>query len=150
MDPSQVETRRLLLPSLATLGLFAAHHAYGAFVYHTHWRLHGAVVAAVVGAILYALHRRSHTRAAAIALPVVVVVVPVVFVGVFEGLYNHVLKDVLYLAGAPRDLLLHLFPPPAYELPNDALFEISGVAQAIAAAFAARALLRLRKGRTAP
>jgi hypothetical protein len=53
-----------------------------------------------------------------------------------------VLKDALFLAGAPRTLLLQMFPPPTYELPNDAVFELSGVLQVLPAAFAGRALLR--------
>ena len=44
-----------------------------------------------------------------------------------------------------------MFPPPTYEMPNDAWFEISGVLQVIPAAFAGSASLRfvraLRAGR---
>jgi hypothetical protein len=80
-----------------------------------------------------------------------VVAFPVLAIGAFEGVYNHVAKDALFLAGAPRTLLLRLFPPPTYEMPNDPWFEVSGVLQVIPAAFAGLASLRfvraLRAGR---
>jgi hypothetical protein len=54
---------------------------------------------------------------------------PFAMIGLFEGGYNHVLKNVLYFGGATRDLLQALFPAPTYELPNNLLFELSGIAQ---------------------
>lgn len=47
--------RALLLGALATLGLTAAHHAYGGIRYDTPWRLHGAVVALGMSPALLAL-----------------------------------------------------------------------------------------------
>lgn len=63
-------------------------------------------------------------------------------IGLFEGAYNHLLKNVLFFAHAPESLLLRLFPPPIYELPNNVAFELSGVAQVIPAAFAGVATFR--------
>jgi hypothetical protein len=59
----------------------------------------------------------------------VVLVIPVAVIGLFEGAYNHALKNALYFAGASSTLMNLLFPPPTYELPNNALFEVSGVMQ---------------------
>jgi hypothetical protein len=154
-DPN---ARALLLGALATLALTAAHHAYGAIRYDTPWRLHGAIVALGMSPALLALyltHRRRPSspagRAAGWGLAGVILAFPVLVIGAFEGVYNHLAKDALFLAGAPRSLLLHMFPPPAYEMPNDAWFEVSGVLQVIPAAFAGLALLRfvraLRAGR---
>src|SRR6266508_2261819 len=141
--------RALLLGALATLGLIAAHHAYGGIRYDTPWRLHGAVVAVGMSPALLALYftyrRRPSSpagRAAGWALAGAVLAFPVLVIGAFEGVYNHLAKDVLSLAGAPRGLLLRMFPPPTYELPNDAWFEISGVLQVVPAALACRASLR--------
>ncbi len=141
--------RALLLGELATLGLTAAHHAYGGIRYDTPWRLHGAVVALGMSPALLALyftHRRRPNsalgRAAGWALTGGVVAFPVLGIGAFEGVYNHLAKDALFLAGVPQSLLLHMFPPPTYEMPNDAWFEISGVLQVIPAAFAGLASLR--------
>ncbi len=144
--------RALLVGALATLGLTAAHHAYGGIRYDTPWRLHGAVVAVATSPALLALYftyrRRPDAplgRAAAWALAAIVVAFPVLAIGAFEGAYNHVTKDVLFLAGAPRSLLLRMFPPPTYEMPNDPWFEVSGVLQVIPAAFSGLASLRFMR-----
>lgn len=150
-DPARPDphARVLLSGALATLGLTAAHHAYGAVRYDTPWRLHGAFVALGIGLALAATSSayRRHPdtplgRFAGWTLAIMVLVFPVLVVGLFEGLYNHVAKDVLFLAGAPRDVLARMFPPPAYEMPNDAWFELSGVLQVVPAALACGALLR--------
>ncbi|WP_242346049.1 hypothetical protein [Anaeromyxobacter terrae] len=141
--------RALLYGALATLGLTAAHHVYGGVRYGTPWRHHAAFLALGVGSTLVAAfvayRRRPDSplgRAAALAFAGIALVFPVLLIGGFEGLYNHVLKNALFLGGAPRDLLLAMFPPPKYELPNDAWFELSGVLQVVPAAFAALAALR--------
>lgn len=137
--------RPLVGAALATLALTAAHHIYGGIVYATHWRLHGAFVALAYAGLLYALARvyaRRRSRAMGYLLLVLVVVMPIATVGVFEGVYNHLAKNVLYLAGVSHDVLLRLFPPPMYEPPNDALFEISGVLQIVPPVFAAIAAVR--------
>src|SRR5262249_61137272 len=50
-------------------------------------------------------------------------------IGLFEGGYNHLVKNVLFFGGASRATLDQLFPPPAYEMPNDLWFEVTGVLQ---------------------
>ncbi len=144
--------RALLAAALVTLGATAAHHVYGGVRYATPWRIHGAAVAVVIAlgafALFSAYQRRPDTplgRAVGWTLALFVFVFVVLITGAFEGLYNHVLKNILFLGGAPRPLLLRLFPPPTYELPNDVGFELSGVAQAIPAAFAAVASLRFTR-----
>ncbi len=156
---ARLRARPLLFGALATFGLTAVHHVYGGVRYGTPWRIHGAVVALVLGLVLsgvFSAYQRNPGsrlgRVAGWALTSLAVVLAVLIIGLFEGAYNHVLKVVLFLAGAPRDLLQRLYPPPAYELPNDAAFEISGVAQVVPAAFTALAALRfvraLRRGRS--
>lgn len=66
---------------------------------------------------------------AAAAFCLVDALIPVIGIGFFEGGYNHLLKDALYFAGASSPLMTLLFLPPAYELPNNVLFEASGIAQ---------------------
>jgi hypothetical protein len=70
--------------------------------------------------------------------------------GLFEGLYNHVVKDVLYFGGATTGLMMRLFPPPTYEMPNDMFFELTGILQVVPAAFAAWYLHRMmnRRGKS--
>ncbi len=55
---------------------------------------------------------------AAAGLVVLALAFAVLVTGLFEGAYNHAVKNALFLAGAPRSLLLRMFPSPTYELPN--------------------------------
>lgn len=127
--------RRTGLAALAVLALTAAHHIYGAIVYETPWRLHVAVVAPIaalaIGRCLYVGGSRQGTRSGtmwtrtALAL---VLIVPVGLIGLVEGGYNHVVKNLAYwLFGTQAARAM--FPAPAYEMPNDFLFEVSGIAQ---------------------
>lgn len=121
----------------------SVHHVIGAIVYATPWRLHAVYISVPVVAILLgaiALARAS--RAARWVVAVTTLVVPVALFGAFEGVYNHGLKVLLYGIGTPRALLVQLFPPPTYQLPDDPLFEITGVLQIWPAAAAALALVR--------
>lgn len=138
----------VLLGAASTLALFAAHHAYGALRYRTLWRMHGAAVAVLFALPLYAafsIERRR--RLAGWVLVALAYVGPVVAIGVFEGLYNHLTKNLLFFGGASPALLVDLFPPPTYEMPDDAWFEISGVLQIVPAFFTARAGLRWLRAR---
>jgi peroxiredoxin len=97
----------------------------------------------MVTARAYARVRRpSSARNVGAVLAVLVLASPVLGIGVFEGVYNHLAKNVLFFAGLPHHTLLSLFPPPTYELPNDFVFEVSGIAQIIPAAFAGLAAVR--------
>ena len=122
--------------ALAALLLTSMHHAYGAYIYDTPWRLHvvlvsGLAAVALIGS-LRVLRRRSADVVGEIAswvFAAIVFILPVAGIGVFEGGYNHAVKDALYFSGASLRVMYRLFPPPAYELPNDAFFEITGVQQ---------------------
>ena len=138
--------------ALATLFLFAAHHAYGALHYETPWRMHGALLALPLGLLLWWSSRAARLgsgtpagEAARVTFLSLVVVTCILGVGLFEGLYNHVLKNVLFLGGAAPALLGRLFPPPLYELPDDLWFELSGVLQVLPAAWTARAVLGMAR-----
>jgi len=136
------ETRRrarVVLSAAALLLLTDVHHVYGARVYQTPWRYH--VLLLSVPAMLVILWSRRR-----LVLVVVTLAVPVLAIGAFEGFYNHLLKDVLYFHGASPALLNRLFPPPTYEMPNDAFFEITGVAQALLGATTAWHLFRFARG----
>jgi len=120
----------------AVAGLVStAHHWYGAFIYDTPWRavvslwIPGFVILVVVA--LYIYWTKPGTKVGSVALRVFFLSAVVFQVGftMFECVYSHVLKDILYFAGTPQELLLRLFPPPAYHLPDDFLFELSGLLQ---------------------
>jgi hypothetical protein len=125
--------------------LTSAHHLYGAAIYDTPWRRHvvlpSILTILVVAGSLVVFCTRPDSRAGRLALWTAVAVTalfPIALIGVYEGVYNHALKDLLYFAGASETLLTRLFPPPMYEMPNDWLFEVSGVLQAVVAWLAAR------------
>ncbi len=152
---SERPVRRVLGMALAVLLLTSVHHVYGAFVYDTPWRLHvvlfaGLAAAALLGSLRVFQGRPAH-RAGNIAFRVfaaVVLVVPVAAIGVFEGGYNHALKNALFFAGASPAVMRSLFPPPAYELPNDVFFEVTGVLQLVLGAATAWSLWSLIRERS--
>jgi hypothetical protein len=132
----------------ALLALTSVHHVYGAIHYGTPWRYHAVQLSAVTMAILVITDRLRRGRPGSLvgrvarwALVVVSWAIPVLFIGGFEGLYNHVLKDVLHFAGLPPTWMATMFPAPMYEMPNDLVFEISGVLQVVPAALAAYRLV---------
>lgn len=136
--------------SLLVLLLTSAHHAYGAYIYSTPWRYHVVPVAGATALVLLGTRAelRAHPsglrgRLARSLFALTALAVPILLIGAFEGFYNHVVKDVLYFAGLPAEQMARLFPPPKYEMPNDAVFEISGVLQVVPAALAARHLYRM-------
>jgi hypothetical protein len=140
----------------AVLVLTSIHHAYGAYVYNTPWRYHAVLVAGVTAALIFgalAVVRSRPSgllRALAQGLFILATLgVAVLMIGMFEGLYNHVVKNLLYFGGASSALMTRLFPPPTYELPNDAFFEITGILQVVPAALAAWYLYQTTQRRRA-
>ena len=142
--------QRTVVGGLAVLLLTTVHHLYGAYVYGTPWRNHVAHVAGLgaavlVGALLV-FKRQGGTTVGRIALGIVMLgtlVLPVIGIGLFEGGYNHAAKLALYFAGSAPAVMQRFFPPPTYELPNDAFFEVTGVLQLVLGLITGRYLLRV-------
>jgi hypothetical protein len=57
-------------------------------------------------------------------------------IGIVEGGYNHFLKNVLFFSGVKLDVLTKMFPPPEYEMPDNFIFEFTGILQFVVAIFA--------------
>lgn len=128
--------KKTLVGSTLVILLTCIHHLYGAVVYATPWRLHIIVIALPVVLALastYVLERHLGSRQIGVALwwfyAILTAVFPVALIGFYEGGYNHVVKNILYFAGTPVAVLDRLYIPGMYELPNDAVFEITGVLQ---------------------
>ena len=124
---------RALTASVGVIVLTVIHHLYGAALYDAPFRQHVAFGILPVLLVLILAHwvhrRRSLTSLGRVSLWVfmaVTLIVPVGMIGLFEGGYNHLVKNVLYIGGASRATLDQLFPPPAYEMPNDLWFEVIG------------------------
>ena len=142
--------RRALVAAVAVAVATSVHHAYGAILYHTPWRYDAVAVSAGTIALLLAALRVSRVaadtalgRGAWWTFWGVNAAVFVLLLGAFEGLYNHVVKDLLYFGGAPVSVVRALFPAPTYELPNNWLFETTGVLQVVFATMAGIQLARL-------
>ena len=106
-------------------------------------RARAAVTGVVVLGVYWLGRTKSGTsagRAADWVLWSVTWLVPVSLIGGFEGLYDHVVKNALYWGGLPEAWMTSLFSPPTHEMPNDLLFEITGILQVLPAAIAAREL----------
>lgn len=117
--------------------LTTLHHIYGALIYHTPWRMHVIFVSLPVMAVtilftkLIQKNKRYKNGFLFWLNWSIILLVSIGLIGCFEGIYNHFVKDLLFFAGTDRKILLGLFPPPKYELPNDVFFEITGVMQAV-------------------
>jgi uncharacterized membrane protein YeiB len=125
--------------SVALMVLTSIHHAYGAILYNTPWRLHVLMIsvpAIIFTVIFYYQFLKKGVRTRSLffwAYLVLTLVASVVLIGLFEGVYNHLFKNALFYMGASHQTLVYLFPPPTYEMPNDFWFEFTGVLQGIVA-----------------
>lgn len=113
----------------------SGHHVYGALVYETPWRIAVSLwipgFVLLVLSMLYLLWQYADRTAGTIAAWIILFGAVIFQAGftMFECVYSHVLKNVLYFGGASQSVLERLFPAPAYHLPNNLLFELTGVAQ---------------------
>jgi hypothetical protein len=115
--------------------LTVIHHIYGAVIYDEPFRQHAAIFAIPVILVLMATYagvermKSLMWRKVLLAIFLVVTVVfPLLAIGLYEGGYNHVVKNLLYFSGVPTHILDQLYPS-IYELPNDLVFELTGMMQ---------------------
>ncbi len=142
--------KRAFAAGAAVLIVTIVHHVYGAIHYGTPERYHAVVIAVVTLAVMLAgwgSHQRWEGRPAGTVgwwvLWVTIAAVPVFLFGVVEGLYNHLVKVALWSMGLPEETMRRFYPDSTYELPNNVLFEVTGVLHVIPAAAAALYLTRL-------
>ena len=122
----------------AAAGLVSTvHHWYGAIAYDTPWRLAVSLwipgFVLLVLAALYLYWTRPESKSGLIALRIFGLSAVVFQLGftLFECVYSHVLKNILFFGGGSEDLLFRLYPPPAYHLPDNLVFEITGLLQLV-------------------
>lgn len=133
----QEQVTKVIIHSVGLMILTSIHHVYGAIIYNTPWRMH--VLAVSIPVIIVTLvswklldSASNKVRPFIFSLLMIVTIIPSAgLIGVFEGLYNHVLKNILFFSGLSVSSLHKLFPPPTYEMPNDLIFEITGVMQGL-------------------
>jgi hypothetical protein len=121
--------------ALAILVLTSVHHIYGAAIYQTPWRMHIVYIAAPIGlaiALTYSIGwswlGSTAGRVATWAGSLIALAFPVAAIGFYEGGYNHVLKNFIYF-GFGEDAARTLFSGETYEMPDNFIFEATGVAQ---------------------
>src|SRR5512142_740578 len=123
--------RALLLAVTAQFLLVVGHFLYGVHHYQDPGRLHvvvPAVVSMILAAALTLLLLRWPGRLLSIVLAAVVAVPFVGMFGFFHGAWGHLLKCALYFHGASTETLEDLFMSPDFTVPDDVLFELTGIA----------------------
>jgi hypothetical protein len=127
-------TRRLLgwlsfavsLQAAVTIG----HFAHGAHVYEDPSRYHivaPALVALTLSLLLAGVYAWRPSRAWLWALVVVVGVPFVGMFGLYHGGFSHALKLIMYAAGTSPERLAEIFDSPDFAVPNDGVFEVTGL-----------------------
>lgn len=135
------KSRKLIVAAVIS-GIIAGiisslHHWYGAIAYDTPWRTSVAYwimgIVLVVYSLLYVYWRNLGNVVGQISIWLFLLGAVIFQAGfvTFECVYSHVLKNMLFFGGAPDALLNTLFPSPAYHLPDNVFFEISGILQLI-------------------
>jgi hypothetical protein len=131
------EVAKVSLYSNALMTVTSIHHVYGAVIYNTPWRLHILMVSIPV--IIFTLVAnnfliwRKFPGKNLLLLPYwsVILIFSIILIGGYEGVYNHALKNVFFFSGASETILNKMFPPSMYVMPNNFLFELTGVMQAV-------------------
>jgi hypothetical protein len=142
----------LVLTALQTL-ITVGHFAYGASLYNDPSREHVVLpaigfligAAALGGLYLWRPHRWALWLFAA-----EVAIGDVGLFGGFHGGFNHALKDLLWLGGMGAERLRQIFESPDFVVPDNAIYEVSGLFGLIVALAIAHLLLRLVRGAGRP
>jgi hypothetical protein len=135
----------LALAAVQTL-LTIGHFVYGARLYDDPSRQH--VVLPAVGLLAAALvlggvYLWRPNRWALWLFGVEVAIVDVGLFGGFHGGFNHVLKDLFFHFGTDPERIAQLFDSPDFALPDDLLFEATGIAGFLVALIIAVLLVSL-------
>jgi hypothetical protein len=135
----------LALATLQTL-LTIGHFVYGAHLYDDPGREHVVVPAVgflAAAVVLGGVYLWKPSRWALWLLGAELAVVYVGLFGAFHGGFNHVLKDLFFLFGTDPERLAQLFDSPDFAVPDNALFEATGIAGLLVAGGIAFFLVRL-------
>jgi hypothetical protein len=146
---NQSRVSRIAWHSVVLAILTTIHHVYGAIIYNTPWRLHILMMSIPVIILTLVLEQQLRKKDGGDkcfkfwAFYFISLVPSLGMIGVFEGIYNHLLKNIMFFGGAGDELLQTLFPAPTYEMPNDLLFEFTGVMQGVIATVMIKGMISL-------
>ncbi|CAD5294059.1 conserved membrane hypothetical protein [Imperialibacter sp. 89] len=145
------DTFPMMLSVLTVYFTTAGHHIYGAILYSTPWRTHIATSGLFwlgLSIALIVAYKAWNRRLILWLFTATTGFFFVGAIGLYEGFYNHMVKNIVYFAGVPEATLLIYYPPPKYELPNDWLFEVTGVLTFLVCTWCARQLINFVKRET--
>jgi hypothetical protein len=147
---AQTDSRRVViwLLNLAVLqtALTIGHFVYGAHLYDDPGREHvvfPAIVFLLVGAGLASAYLWKPSRWTLWLFGAEVAIVDVGIFGGFHGGFNHALKDLFFFAGMDPERLAQIFDSPDFAVPNNVLFELTGIAGLLVALAITWSLVRL-------
>lgn len=118
--------------SLYIMATTLLHHLYGAIIYPQKFRIYTALFAVPIMLteyLAYKKYQKDKRKVWKALFEWIAILIPLLAIGLYEGGYNHVLKNILFFSGTKRSTLTKLFPPPAYEMPDNFIFEATGVLQ---------------------
>lgn len=148
--PASAEVRRavswVVIAAVVETALTVAHFLYGAHIYDDPSRDHVVVPAFVSLGLVAAPGMLFVWRPSALTLWPFVAVVALPFVGMFglyHGGFGHVCKLALFATGTTPERLEEIFNSPDFAVPNDALFEATGVSTLLVGLLVAYLLVRL-------
>ena len=112
-----------------------------AYIYNTPERLHVLAISIPVIALTlffdYLFKKQPEPRSKLlVGLYGAVILIPsLVLIGILEGVYNHIFKNLLFFSNVPEDIIKKVFfgfyDPALVEMPNDIIFELTGMLQGI-------------------
>ena len=144
--------KKIHYASIAVLLMTIVHHIYGGIIYNTPERFDvvfiavPAIVIQTIALVVYKKNREARIgKIASGFFFLVSLKVSIVLFGIVEGGYNHLVKIVLYFGGTSPALLDRLYSSPIYVMPDDFIFEVTGVAQFFIGAYAAYNTVKLWK-----
>ena len=126
-----------VISGIATGVISSLHHWYGAIAYETPWRAGVAywimAFVIIVYSLLYVYSKNRGNVIGKLAIWLFLFSAVIFQAGfiLFECVYSHVLKNILFFGGMSETNLHQLFPSPAYHLPDNLLFELSGLLQLV-------------------
>lgn len=143
------EVAKVNFYSNVLMAITSIHHIYGAFIYKTPWRLHVLVIS--VPLIIFSvvitrwLTQSGLNKFWQWIFWLVILIFSVALIGAYEGVYNHTFKNLVFFAGLSEDIQHRLFPPPTYVMPDNLLFEVTGIMQAVIFIPLSRAFIKLSR-----
>jgi hypothetical protein len=134
---------KFFLAIMFLMGVTVFHHLYGAIIYPQIFRAYVAYFSVAVALLEYLTYKQStkstnkkKKRLFGVLFLLFAISVSMLLIGIVEGGYNHFLKNVLFFSGVKLDVLTKMFPPPEYEMPDNFIFEFTGILQFVVAIFA--------------